>query len=293
MLQIELIRHVKVDGKAGLYGKTDILPVKDENESLLAALHQRAIDSNNHSLSKQNGYLPYYDAVISSPLKRCSIVANKLSDMANVTLSIEAGLQEMDFGLYDGLSFDEIPFTEEPCETYSHKKTLYNTVNKSYSTDSSDKLLYVENTQQITMKTSGLNWPQLEKFFKEPAKITLPEAESLSDFHKRVINTWQKILSKQLLLLDESQQNNSEPVPRRVAIFAHGGVIRMILAHALSVDWQNASWYQNLHIDYASLSQVTVSSLSHSYSEDKIEIPNESKRYFQQVNTIGMPLIIR
>ena len=38
ILEIDLIRHVKVDGKSALYGSTDVSPLVAENDRLLAKL---------------------------------------------------------------------------------------------------------------------------------------------------------------------------------------------------------------------------------------------------------------
>ena len=287
MFHIELIRHVKVAGAAGLYGKTDVLPLAGENALLLDALQRRANKNNSDRLSHTNINKPYYDAVISSPLKRCAIIAKQFSTIENVELSFENDIQEMNFGLYDGLVFDDISCEQvvSDCSVSRANHTFNHTFNHSQST-----------------KANNVNWNTLEGFFKAPAEITLPKAESLHDFHNRVISAWQQIISQQLHLLKQSQAKqaqeqsfqqlpqhliNSKKVERRIAIFAHGGVIRMILAHALEINWQQASWYQNLHIDYASLSHISITPLNELGSQQQTD------SYFQQVHTIGLPLISR
>jgi alpha-ribazole phosphatase len=41
-------------------------------------------------------------------------------------------------------------------------------------------------------------------------------------------------------------------------LVCHGGVIRVIIAHLLSIDWGNANLFKQLQIDYASHSRVEV-----------------------------------
>ena len=284
MLHIELIRHVKVAGAAGLYGKTDVLPLADENALLLDALQRRANKNNSDRLNHININKPYYDAVISSPLKRCAMIAKQFSTIENIALSFDNAIQEMDFGLYDGLVFDDIPFEQVVSDcSVSNANHCFN---HSKST-----------------KANNVNWNTLEGFFKAPAEITLPKAESLVDFHHRVINAWQQIISQQLIFLKETNTEKkqllhrgfqsienttaNDNLDRRVAVFAHGGVIRMILAHALGVSWQQATWYQNLHIGYASLSHISITPLNELGSQQQTD------NYFQQVHTIGLPLISR
>jgi broad specificity phosphatase PhoE len=314
MLHIELIRHVKVAGKAGLYGKTDVLPLTDENALLLSALQRRA-NSDGNGLNHANKNTPYFDAVISSPLKRCAIIANQFSEIENVGLSFESDIQEMDFGLYDGLSFDSIPFDPKPFDSAPFEPKPFDSSPFGNLPSCKEAVKEsIKDNSKVNENVTDINWTTLESFFKAPAEVTLPKAESLEFFHNRVINAWQNLISQQLLLLKKSkiQQEkeqeqkqslhqskqetvNNKKVERRVAIFAHGGVIRMILAHALEINWQQASWYQNLHIDYASLSQISITPLSKvdSLIKTQAQAQTQSEEYFQQVNIIGSPLISR
>jgi alpha-ribazole phosphatase len=87
-------------------------------------------------------------------------------------------------------------------------------------------------------------WPQLDAFWQAPAINHLPGAESLADFHQRVISCWQQ----QILTLAKGH----------TLVVCHGGVIRQIIAHLLNLDWQSAQLYQQLAIGNGSLTRITL-----------------------------------
>ena len=279
MLEIDLIRHVKVDGKPALYGCTDVAPIALENTRLL-----------NYLISQQETSKAY-QAIISSPLQRCQNLAREFADIYQLPLTVSDDLQEMNFGCFDGVPFDELPY-----DIASAKKTALKEVQGS-------------NPEQ----SSKLHWSLLENFFQAPANITLPEGELLADFQQRVIPAWQQLIGQQITeqqVTIATEQNNapkalqealkakskSEPKPkaRRVLVIAHGGVIRMILAHILQLDWQQASWYQNLQISYGSLTRVRV---SQPFANMAVQQPSQqvsqpvSQQLLQQVTTIAIPLL--
>ncbi len=93
-------------------------------------------------------------------------------------------------------------------------------------------------------------WPLLDAFWQNPAENTLPEAESLSDFRQRVVSAWSEITAA-----DHSH----------TLIITHGGVIRMILAEALQLDWKNPAWHSNLAIANASVTHIQVKKFAQNY----------------------------
>lgn len=196
---IDLLRHGTVAGEPGLYGHTDIAL----NESGLRQMQQSV------SVDLQ------YQQVISSPLQRCHRFAKDYSQRHSLQLNTDHLLQEMNFGDWDGHSFDEL----QHC------------------------------------------WPALENFWKTPAEVTPPEGESLLAFKTRVEQAWQTLL----------QQCRGT----HTLIVTHAGVIRMILAQLLSVDWQSADYYQRLRIDYGSITRIQIL-----YTEDGI---------YPQIRFIGRP----
>lgn len=196
---IDLLRHGAVAGEAGLYGHTDI-PVSESGWQQM----QQAVN-----IDLQ------YQQIISSPLQRCLRFAKDYSNRQSLSLKIEPLIQEMNFGLWDGKTFDQL----QPC------------------------------------------WAELEQFWQSPSIVTPPDGESLSAFRERMTQIWP-------MLLKQCRGTQS-------LIVTHAGVIRMILAQLLSVDWKSADYYQHLRIDYGSITRIHVL-----YNEDKI---------YPQIRFIGRP----
>ena len=264
MVEIDLIRHVKVLGKPALYGSTDVDPTAAENARLLERL-----------LAQQKTSNPY-QGVFSSPLIRCQNLAKKFSQLGQLPLEILPDLQEMNFGSFDGVPFDDLIFEGGAFE------------NKRLEAD------------QGSEEKTKLRWSQLEVFFQAPANIVLPQAEALSDFHMRVRAVWQKLLEQQIFLetkqtkllnLEQKQDKKAPNKKRRILVIAHGGVIRMILAHILQLDWQQASWHQKLQIGHGSISRILI---SQPYQDKQLAPAVKQTQYqqlTQQVTSIAMPFL--
>jgi alpha-ribazole phosphatase len=182
---ITLVRHGKVAGPAALYGRTDI--------ALSAAGHSDLTRTLNN-LHMQT----LINHLISSPRIRCLQVAQEFSVQHKIPLRTEVNLQEMDFGIWDGIPFDEL----------------------------------------------GDEWKNIEAFWESPHSTQPPEGESLSDFAARVISSWESLIS------------NTKPGHH--AIICHGGVIRILIAHILQLDWRNPALFKQLQIDYASCTRVEI-----------------------------------
>jgi broad specificity phosphatase PhoE len=238
MFEIDLIRHVKVSGKSALYGWTDIAPLEIDNEALL----QRLISNQQTSNA--------YQRIICSPLQRCQTLASKLSQACHLPLEVNVDLQEMNFGLFDGVPFDDMFFDDINSDDISTNAASFEGTGTS-----EDELNITKNKNDV------IKWSSIEAFFQEPAKVTLPEAERLIDFNHRVVRAWENIVVQQFSMITEYYLINEQQKPKksRVLIIAHGGVIRMILAHLLRTDWQQASWHQNLQISNASLTKICIS----------------------------------
>ena len=123
-------------------------------------------------------------------------------------------------------------------------------------------------------QSNNQNWQLLEKFWQAPGSIVLPNGETLAQFHHRVITAWLRLITEQFSDL------TSEKKSSKILFVAHGGVIRMILAHALQLDWQSATWQQHLQIANASCSKITISC---PYSD--------KNKTHSVVNYIGLPTI--
>ncbi|PFG56046.1 alpha-ribazole phosphatase [Vibrio sp. ES.051] len=105
------------------------------------------------------------------------------------------------------------------------------------------------------------HWKKLEAFWQSPSQHTLPNAESLSTFSQRVNCAWSQIIND---------------INDDLLVVTHGGVIRMILAQVLGVDWRNPKWYSTLAIENASVTHITIT------IDDQI---------YASVRSIGVPLL--
>lgn len=183
--KITLVRHGKVNGKPALYGHTDIELSAQGQQDLrrtLTRLHERE---------------PVIQ-IITSPLIRCATLASLVAQEQQIPLRIEPALKEMNFGIWDGIAFDEL-------------------VN---------------------------DWQALENFWQSPHSAHAPGGETLADFAARVINAWENLLPQ----LDAGHH----------LIVCHGGVIRIVLAHLLGIDWGNPRLFKQLQVDYASHTRVEI-----------------------------------
>ncbi|MGR5175419.1 histidine phosphatase family protein [Vibrio parahaemolyticus] len=87
---------------------------------------------------------------------------------------------------------------------------------------------------------SAEQWQQLEPFWSAPAEYCLPQGEPLNDFRQRVLKYWDRVIN-------ESQDHET------TLVIAHGGVIRIVIASVLGLDWANPRLYSSLNIANASL----------------------------------------
>lgn len=88
------------------------------------------------------------------------------------------------------------------------------------------------------------DWNSLHDFWNTPATAHAPGGEFLEAFAQRVINAWQAI------------QNNGDA--KHQLVVCHGGVIRIIIAHLLNLDWRNPGLFRQLTIDYASCTRIEI-----------------------------------
>lgn len=188
---IDLLRHGSINAIPGLYGHTDI----DVTETGWQQMQQSVfIDLQYHQ-------------VISSPLSRCYRFAEDYCQRHLVQLKTNPLLEEMNFGTWDGLTFE-----------------------------------------QLQQSHDGV---QLQKFWDNPIDFPPPGGESLADFHDRVIRAW-----NELLIQSKGMQT---------LVVTHAGVIKMIMAHLLCINWQSGEYHQRLRIDYGSMTRIQIC-----YDEDNI-----------------------
>jgi alpha-ribazole phosphatase len=89
MQQIDLVRHGPVAGPAALYGWTDVM-LQQSSPACLSWLSTQS-----------------YQHILTSPLQRCRHSAEAQAQRLQLELVIEPDLKEMNFGLWDGVPFDE------------------------------------------------------------------------------------------------------------------------------------------------------------------------------------------
>jgi len=95
-MKLHLVRHPRPDIAPGLcYGASDVPVTEAELARAATSLHARG--------------LPGTIAVYTSPLRRCAELAQQLNPCA---LRFDARLAEMDFGSWEGRSWDAIPRAE-------------------------------------------------------------------------------------------------------------------------------------------------------------------------------------
>ncbi len=87
-------------------------------------------------------------------------------------------------------------------------------------------------------------WLTLNQFWETPATAHAPDGETLQHFAERIIRSWNQI-----------QENITA---EHQLVVCHGGVIRIIIAHLLNLDWRNARLFRQLNIDYASHTRIEI-----------------------------------
>lgn len=86
----------------------------------------------------------------------------------------------------------------------------------------------------------------LTLFWSDPILHPAPNGELLTKFRDRVLSTWQSLIYKSV---------NSSIQNEKVLLIAHGGTIRIILAHVLQIPLKALF---NLQIPYAGISRIVV-----------------------------------
>ena len=93
-MPIICVRHTRPEVAVGTcYGRTDL--------DVATTFEQEA------STVIQN--LPKPDCLVSSPLLRCRKLAARIGEVFELTVEIDPRLSEMDFGSWEGTSWDDIP----------------------------------------------------------------------------------------------------------------------------------------------------------------------------------------
>lgn len=94
---IDILRHGKTEGGDIFRGDTDVLLSELGWQQMQQVIGQ----------FKQNGEFPWQQ-LISSPLKRCALFAEALSQQAQAGFSLNTGLKEISFGDWDGQLISDV-----------------------------------------------------------------------------------------------------------------------------------------------------------------------------------------
>lgn len=87
-------------------------------------------------------------------------------------------------------------------------------------------------------------WQSLNQFWETPSTAHRLDGESLQQFAERVMNCWTTIVEN--------------TAAKHQLVICHGGVIRIVIAHVLNLDWRNASLFRQLNIDYSSHTRIDI-----------------------------------
>lgn len=87
-------------------------------------------------------------------------------------------------------------------------------------------------------------WLTLNQFWETPTTAHAPDGETLEQFARRIIRSWEQI--------------HTNITAEHQLVICHGGVIRIIIAHLLNLDWRNARLFRQLNIDYASNTRIEI-----------------------------------
>jgi len=89
---IDLLRHGEVINKGRYCGSSDVSLTPLGREQMVQAM----------------GTAPFWNVVISSPLIRCAEIAQNFSLQCDCPLEVDAALQEIHLGTWEGRSFSEV-----------------------------------------------------------------------------------------------------------------------------------------------------------------------------------------
>jgi len=97
---LTLVRHTQPDIPEGIcYGHTDLPLAKSFTREAALVLEK----------------LPRADVLVSSPLQRCSRLADAIGAARDLPVILDDRLREMSFGSWEGQAWDDIPRAELDC----------------------------------------------------------------------------------------------------------------------------------------------------------------------------------
>ncbi|ARD45303.1 histidine phosphatase family protein [Colwellia sp. PAMC 21821] len=208
VFNVYLLRHGELVQTGILCGRTDIALSDTGKKQLVNAIQ----------------YLPNISHCYSSPLIRCREFAEKFCQKNELPIQVLAELQEMNFGDWDGKSYQSLWQPE------------------------------LEPDQQIEL-SSDKKIPTLGDFWQNPWQCQPPNGETMASFTQRVDKFWHNLLAQ----LEQSHlHKNKQNQAVNTLVFSHGGVIRYILAKVLGLPIPGVNHMANLDVPYGGLIHLQI-----------------------------------
>lgn len=182
-LTIDILRHGECDDGHRYRGKRDV------------ALSQRGQQQMRASVSRIEAP---WTCVVTSPLQRCTVIAQDIASQRNIPILVEKDFEEIDFGDWDGENMDDVWKAQQPL---------------------------------------------VEQWFADPVAFPPPNGERADVFSQRVVAA----MDAHIAHLSVSHSH--------LLVVAHGGVVRALVAHCLSIPLQKIG---QLAVPYACVSRLGI-----------------------------------
>ncbi len=203
VFNIYLLRHGELVETGVLCGRSDIALSNTGKQQLIEA-SQGLVD---------------ISQCYSSPLIRCRAFAESYCQQVDISLQITADLKEMDFGDWDGQSY----------------QTLWQPQN---STKNAENAL------------------TLGDFWQNPWQCQPPNGETMASFTARIDSFWARLLCQ---FEQDAQKEQRQCRPKNTLVVSHGGVIRYILAKVLGLQIPGVNHMANIDVPYGALIHIQIS----------------------------------
>ena len=167
---------------------------------------------------------------VASPLVRCADFAKQLCQQNQVPLTLDKRIKEMNFGDWDGRSFDSL-WQEEALQKGDLSKEQQ------------------VNNEALTNPTLDNRHYFIGDFWQTPWQCPPPNGETMKDFSLRVDIWWQEMLEHHLQSLNDGAN---------VLVVSHAGVIKHLIARTLDISIESSHYLSHLSIGYGSIVKVSV-----------------------------------
>lgn len=261
MQQIDLLllRHGDCDGGAILRGRVDVA---------LSELGWRQMSATvNAELSVKDSDAAHANCagrVYTSPAKRCADFAAQLAldlpcaSKSGSELVTLAGLQELDFGDWDGRLLNELYASEgERLAAYWQNPWQQSPPNgESMATFEARVNHAISTILDTEFKREDVNRKKVDREALRCADVVKPTEEDVQTSTQVLpLASAQAQASSQALASIQAADSSKEPV--NVWLVTHGGVIRHLMMYSLGIE-AAAGFYRQLNLPVAALVKITV-----------------------------------